>query len=91
MVFDPDAPYFQGHFPGFPILAGVVQLGTAHHFAEYLLKRRITLKTVKKVKFTGVVVPGEIVHLTLVVKADGDVAYTYQKKGAVCASGVMAF
>ena len=89
MVFDPDAPYFQGHFPGFPILAGVVQLGTAHHFAEQLLKRQIKLKTVKKMKFTGVVRPGDVVHLTLAVKAEGEVAYTYSKGATVCASGVM--
>ena len=89
MVFDPDASYFQGHFPEFPILAGVVQLGTAHHFAEQLLKRSLPLKTVKKMKFTGVVRPGEIVHLTLVVKADGSVAYTYNKGDVICASGIM--
>lgn len=89
MVFDPDAAYFQGHFPEFPILAGVVQLGTAHRFAEQLLKRQLPLKTVKKMKFTSVVRPGEIVHLTLVVKTENEIAYLYRKGDMVCASGVM--
>ncbi len=91
MVFDPDAVYFQGHFPGFPVLAGVVQLGTAHHFAEWLLRRRITLQAVKKMKFSGVVRPGDVVRLTLTVRAEGEVAYVYAKGDRVCATGVMSF
>ena len=91
MVFDPDAAYFEGHFPGFPIFAGVVQLGMAHHFAEQLLKRQIVLKTVKKMKFTGVVRPGEVIHLSLAANVDGEVAYTYRRRDVACASGIMVF
>ena len=91
MVFDPDAVYFQGHFPGFPVLAGVVQLGTAHHFAEWLLRRRIVLKSVKKMKFSGVVCPGDVIRLALTVRAEGEVAYAYVKGDRVCATGVMVF
>ena len=91
LAFDPEAPYFQGHFPGFPVLAGVVQLGVAHHFAECLLRRKITLKTVKKMKFSGVVQPDDIVVLSLSVLSPSRVAYTYRKGDNVCATGVMEF
>ena len=91
LVFDPDAVYFQGHFPGFPLLPGVVQLGTAHHFAERLLGREIVLKTVKKMKFSSVVRPTEVVHLSLTIVAEGTVAYSYRKHETVCASGIMEF
>ena len=91
MVFDPDAIYFQGHFPGFPLLAGVVQLGVAHHFAELLLRREIVLVAVKKMKFTGIVQPGEKVVFSLETRSLSEVAYTYRKKNAVCASGVLVF
>ena len=91
MVFDPDAAYFQGHFPGFPLLPGVVQLGVAHHFAERLLGRELVLKMVKKMKFSGVVRPAEVVHLSLTIVAEGTVAYSYRKRETVCASGIMEF
>ena len=91
LVFDPDAAYFQGHFPGFPLLPGVVQLGVAHHLAERLLGREIILKTVKKMKFSGVVGPAEVIHLSLTIAAEGAVAYSYRKRETVCASGIMEF
>ena len=90
-VFDASAPYFGGHFPGFAVLPGVVQLGIAHHFAESFVRRPLTLTTVKKMKFTRVVVPGAVVHLTLTRKGETEIVYEYRKGTDVCASGVMCF
>ena len=91
LVFDADAPYFKGHFPGFAVLPGVVQLGMAQHFAESFLRRPFTVKAVKKVKFTRVVVPRERVRLTLTRKAENEIAYEYAKGDVTCSSGVMCF
>ena len=91
LVFDADAPYFGGHFPGFAVLPGVVQLGIARHFAEQFLRRAFTLASVKKMKFTHVVVPGVCVRLTLTRLSDHEISYEYRKGEAACASGVMCF
>ncbi len=91
VVFDRDARYFEGHFPGFPLLPGVVQLGTAHHFAEQFLRREIALRSVKKMKFTRAVSPGERIRLTLEKSGDGEVAYRYTKGEDTCSSGVLCF
>ena len=91
LAFDSEASYFQGHFPGFPVLAGVVQLAIAKHFTEALVGRVITLSAVKKMKFTGVVCPEDQVCLKLNVKSEHEVAYSFLKKNAVCASGVLVF
>ena len=91
LVFDADAPYFKGHFPGFAVLPGVVQLGIARHFAEQFLRRAFTLASVKKMKFTHVVVPGVCVRLTLTRLSDHEISYEYRKGEAACASGVMCF
>lgn len=91
LVFDADAPYFGGHFPGFAVLPGVVQLGIARHFAEQFLRRAFTLASVKKMKFTHVVVPGVCVRLTLTRLSDHEISYEYRKGEASCASGVMCF
>ena len=43
-------------------------------------------------KFSDVVRPAEVIHLSLTVAAEGAVAYTYRKREKVCASaGMMEF
>ena len=91
LVFDADAPYFGGHFPGFPVLPGVVQLGMAVHFAELMLRRELRLTAVKKMKFTGVVVPGVTVRLTLARRSENEVSYEYRRGEASCSSGLLCF
>ena len=99
MVFDASAPYFEGHFPSFAVLPGVVQLGTAHHFAEVFLRRKLRLNGVKKMKFVRPVVPNMKVRLSLTVKNAAEIVYIYEyqtangnggeKEREVCASGVL--
>ena len=91
LTFDRDAAYFNGHFPGFAILPGVVQLGTAHRFAESFIGRARPLRTVKKVKFSHVIRPGETVRFTLTRKSDDEFAFDYRKGELPCASGVLCF
>ena len=91
MFFDRDARYFEGHFPGIPVLPGVVQLGMARHFAELFLRRPVVLRTVKKIKFTHVITPGAQVRLTLEKAGENELAYKYTKGEHVCSSGVMCF
>ena len=91
LTFDRDAAYFKGHFPGFAILPGVVQLGTAHRFAESFIGRARPLRTVKKVKFSHVIRPGETVRFTLTRKSDDEFAFDYRKGELPCASGVLCF
>ena len=91
LKFDPSAQYFQGHFPGFPVLAGVVQLGVAHRVAEKWTGRQLTLKMVKKLKFSRVVQPGETVRLSLARKSDSEISFLYEKKGSPCATGTLCF
>ena len=88
-TFESDAPYFKGHFPGFPLLPGVVQLGLAHHFAEAFLRKSFKIGCVKKMKFSRPIVPGERIHLSLEKRSDAEIGYTYAKGEAVCSSGVM--
>ena len=66
-------------------------MGIARHFAESFLRRPLTLVSVKKMKFTRVVVPSDIVHLTLTRKGETEIIYEYRKGADVCASGVMCF
>ena len=88
-TFEPDAPYFKGHFPGFPLLPGVVQLGLAHHFAEVFLRRSFIVGSVKKMKFSRPILPGERIRFTLEKRAENELGYTYAKGEAICSSGTI--
>ena len=89
-TFDPDAPYFKGHFPGCPILPGVVQLGLAHHFAESFLRTPFPLGLVKKMKFSRPILPGERIRFALEKRSENELAYTYAKGEDICSSGILA-
>ena len=91
LTFDGDAAYFQGHFPDFAVLPGVIQLGTAHRLAEAFIDHARTLRQVKKMKFSHVLQPGETVHLTLTKISDDEFTYDYRKGDVPCASGVLCF
>ncbi|HVZ14045.1 MAG TPA: 3-hydroxyacyl-ACP dehydratase FabZ family protein [Bauldia sp.] len=68
------SPIFDGHFPNFPILPGVMMLEVMNHAAGYLLYRRfkgerfVFLGGVKRAKFRRMVKPGDAIearaHLT---------------------------
>ena len=91
LTFDRDAPYFNGHFPAAAVLPGVVQLGMAVRLAEAFTGMERTPKTVKKMKFSHVVLPGETVRFTLARTGDDEFQYEYRKGDVPCASGVLCF
>lgn len=59
-------PFFQGHFPGQPIMPGVLQLEALAQLSGFLLQRKLemtgllgVLASIDKVRFRGTVVPGD--------------------------------
>jgi len=87
IVFPSGSLCFEGHFPGFPILPGVVQLATAQAAAERLAGRRLAVSSVRKMKFSHVLRPDGCVRLAVTRKAAGVYVYVYTSGDAVCASG----
>ncbi len=90
--FDGSEPYFRGHFPSFPLLPGVAQLGLAAQWAAMLVGDATRkAKAVKKMKFTHVIRPGDEVQVALALRNGREVAYEYSKGGVQCSSGVLVF
>ena len=89
-VFDANAPYFDGHFPGMPILPGVAQLGFAVRYSR-LAGSTGALKTVKKMKFTKIISPGDEVEFSVRRKSENEFAYEYRNGEATCSSGLLQF
>ncbi|MEM5405942.1 AMP-binding protein [Paraburkholderia unamae] len=84
--------HFAGHFPGLPILPGVVQVDWAMRFARDWVPGVRALASVDQLKFTMPVPPG--VLLKLVLKHDAArrrVAFAWRVGERDCASGAFVY
>jgi acyl-coenzyme A synthetase/AMP-(fatty) acid ligase len=88
-----DYGWFDGHFPGYPILAGAVQLkelvlpAVASAFPELG-----AVRTMSRVKFTGRIVPGDRVTVVVERALGADVVdFKVAKPTEVCSAGRLAF
>jgi len=82
--------WFQGHFPGRPILPGVVQLDWAVQFARLPLGVELAAATQFQIKFKAVIEPGDVLDLELRHDvARGRLAFAYRRGGQECSSGTV--
>ena len=82
-----DHPAFAGHFPGRPIVPGVVLLDRAILFAEQWLDRPRLPWQVGNAKFFSPVGPEEALTFALTAKASGAIAFTVRAAEREVASG----
>ncbi|MBS1141213.1 MAG: hypothetical protein H6R13_2666 [Proteobacteria bacterium] len=82
-----DHPAFAGHFPGNPIVPGVVLLDRAILFAEQLLGQTDLDWQVGNAKFFSPVGPAETLVFALETKASGSIAFTVRAANRDVASG----
>ncbi|HEX3378547.1 MAG TPA: AMP-binding protein [Paraburkholderia sp.] len=86
----PTLVHFAGHFPGLPILPGVVQVDWAVRLAAGHWPRVREVASVDRLKFTAPVSPGAVLELTLAYDAARRrVQFAYRLDGRECASGVL--
>jgi 3-hydroxymyristoyl/3-hydroxydecanoyl-(acyl carrier protein) dehydratase len=79
---------FRGHFPGFPILPGVVQLDWAVHFAREHGVADAPATRAFQVKFRSFIRPRDGVTLELRRESrKRQVMFEYRRKTVVCSSG----
>lgn len=71
----PDHPAFAGHFPGMPVLPGVVLLDEALFALGRELGRDLSACIVGSLKFVSPIAPGEIVHLQYELQASGTIRF----------------
>ena len=82
-----DHPAFAGHFPGQPIVPGVVLLDQAIRFAETLLGQPGLPWQIGNSKFFSPVGPGETLRFALQQKPSGAIAFTVSGNGRQVAAG----
>jgi acyl-coenzyme A synthetase/AMP-(fatty) acid ligase len=93
VVVPPELAWFEGHFPGRPILAGVVQLDglvlrhVGRHWPDLGAPRKVL-----RLKFKRIIAPGERLTVRLARPAgDRRVSFQILSAAAECASGTLVF
>jgi 3-hydroxymyristoyl/3-hydroxydecanoyl-(acyl carrier protein) dehydratase len=81
--------YFAGHFPGLPILPGVVQLQWAIVFASRYLGVEGGIGRVTNLKFSRILQPGDAVTLVL-ERAPAGFGFRFETGAGTCSSGRFA-
>jgi len=84
-----DHPAYAGHFPGQPILPGVVLLDAALHVLASL--QGGVAGQIKSAKFLHPVVPGEPLTLHYTALAGGDFRFEIRSAAHAVANGAVAF
>lgn len=90
LFIDPALPQFNGHFPGHPILAGVVQLEWAELFGREHFGITGEFAGMEAIKFQRVITPSQRVTLSL-AWASGKLTFRYHSTRGQHASGRLLF
>jgi 3-hydroxymyristoyl/3-hydroxydecanoyl-(acyl carrier protein) dehydratase len=86
----PTMIWFEGHFPGEPVLAGLAQLHLAVSWAEQVWGWKPASANISRLKFRHVLRPGDHVVLKLVRQTgSGRLSFTYRFDGATASEGVI--
>lgn len=72
LQIDPAHPVFEGHFPGSPVLPGVVQLEMVKAVLGKAFGKAFALKDMSTCKFLEVLNPAETPELTIHIQYKGD-------------------
>ena len=89
MLFKKNSNFFEGHFDGFPIVPGVVQLYYAKFFAENIFNIDVNHKEAKKIKFSNIMKPETIVTLQLTRKGN-NLEFVYMNEEKTFSSGIFS-
>jgi 3-hydroxymyristoyl/3-hydroxydecanoyl-(acyl carrier protein) dehydratase len=86
-----DLHWFQGHFPGFPVLPGVVQLRWAVELAQENFGFEAGPHEVMRLKFKSIIVPPVAVELTLTQTGPSQAQFKYTGQGQEYSQGRLVF
>jgi len=88
----PTLAHFDGHFPGLPILPGVVQIDWAARLAGREMPAVREIRSIEHLKFKAPVPPGAVLALRLAHDpVRGHTRFAFRCGGRECTSGVLVY
>ena len=86
-----DSPWFQGHFPGNPVVPGIAQLGMVLEVLRKSLQRELRVKQVSRVRFKQMIRPDERIGVRVSPKPgrSGHYAFRIHKEAQLICNGDM--
>lgn len=88
LYFYKNCNFFKGHFDGFHIVPGVVQLFLAQYYSSKIFKISNISGQYRKIKFKNIIKPDKIIDLVLERTAKG-IVYSYKDDEKIYSSGVL--
>jgi 3-hydroxyacyl-[acyl-carrier-protein] dehydratase len=73
-----ESAWFDGHFPGTPILPGVAQLAMVVDILKETLGRTVTVACISRVRFKSAIRPGDVVTVEIKPKTGTPLTYVFQ-------------
>lgn len=87
LTFLGDSAYFNGHFPEFPILPGVIQMHFVFYFIRLFFHINVFAFDVVKLKYSSVILPDTLTHLEFTRINENEFSFTYSQKEKICSTG----
>lgn len=89
-----DSDYFRGHFPGHPVLPGVVQLeAIVFELSVKAWQDLGSLQALRRLKFRRIIEPNSVLRVTLEREEPSRVRFAIHLNGGAenCSSGILCF
>jgi len=84
-----DAPWFDGHFPGAPVLPGVIQIGLVREAASRRAGRPLRPASIERLRLRAPVGPGDALRIRL--HGDERVHFEIRRDRTIVAKGEIVF
>lgn len=94
IIVGPDSLWFDGHFPGFPVLPGIAQLGMVFDLLGNFLSKDGThtrISGVSRVRFRQLLRPGDAINVTATPERDSPGRFKFRVMAGeqLACSGIM--
>ncbi len=87
----PAAAYFEGHFPGRPVLPAIAQLAILADALEQVLDRPVVLTHIDRLRLFHPVAPDEELVLELSAQGEATMAFSLQRGGRRVSEGFVGW